>query len=204
MHELGHNFGLQHGGDRNINQKPNYISVMNFSYQLNGIPVADTSGSTVFKSCVTDSECEGHASLCTTDLVAILGVNICVRIDYSGQQLPSLDEFVSPSGLGGLDENVGVSGGAGNKDMVFYYTPAQLLGPSNGPIDWNNDGNARETHVQADINNDGAYTLLTGFNDWDYLLRTLASGGAAALSGSVALDEPSLATAFQNRLLHPR
>lgn len=37
MHELGHNLGLRHGGaDNNLN-KPNYISVMNYLFQLSGI-----------------------------------------------------------------------------------------------------------------------------------------------------------------------
>lgn len=38
MHELGHNLGLRHGGDENLNYKPNYLSVMNYLYQLNGLP----------------------------------------------------------------------------------------------------------------------------------------------------------------------
>lgn len=38
MHELGHNLGLRHGGDENTNDKPNYLSVMNYLYQLNGLP----------------------------------------------------------------------------------------------------------------------------------------------------------------------
>jgi len=33
MHELGHNLGLQHGGDDDINYKPNYPSVMNYALQ---------------------------------------------------------------------------------------------------------------------------------------------------------------------------
>jgi probable HAF family extracellular repeat protein len=33
MHELGHTLGLQHGGIDSINYKPNYISVMNYSWQ---------------------------------------------------------------------------------------------------------------------------------------------------------------------------
>jgi hypothetical protein len=37
MHELGHNLGLQHGGDERKNYKPNYISVMNYLYQFDGI-----------------------------------------------------------------------------------------------------------------------------------------------------------------------
>jgi hypothetical protein len=34
MHELGHTLGLEHGGGDDINYKPNYISVMNYSWQL--------------------------------------------------------------------------------------------------------------------------------------------------------------------------
>lgn len=37
MHELGHNFGLRHGGDVEINYKPNYNSVMNYLYQFPGV-----------------------------------------------------------------------------------------------------------------------------------------------------------------------
>lgn len=34
MHELGHTLGLRHGGDVNVNYKPNYLSVMNYAFQL--------------------------------------------------------------------------------------------------------------------------------------------------------------------------
>jgi len=34
MHELGHTLGLDHGGGDGINCKPNYLSVMNYSFQL--------------------------------------------------------------------------------------------------------------------------------------------------------------------------
>jgi len=34
MHELGHNLGLRHGGDDNVSYKPNYVSVMNYWFQL--------------------------------------------------------------------------------------------------------------------------------------------------------------------------
>jgi hypothetical protein len=36
-HELGHNFGLHHGGFENCNCKPNYNSVMSYRYALNGV-----------------------------------------------------------------------------------------------------------------------------------------------------------------------
>ena len=37
MHELGHNLGLHHGGDDDELNKPNYLSVMNYSFQLTGL-----------------------------------------------------------------------------------------------------------------------------------------------------------------------
>jgi hypothetical protein len=37
MHELGHNLGLHHGGDEPKNNKPNYLSVMNYRYGLTGV-----------------------------------------------------------------------------------------------------------------------------------------------------------------------
>jgi hypothetical protein len=36
MHEFGHNLGLRHGGNENLNYKPNYNSVMNYRYQFPG------------------------------------------------------------------------------------------------------------------------------------------------------------------------
>lgn len=37
MHELGHSLGLQHGGNEGNNYKPNYLSVMNYAYNLGGL-----------------------------------------------------------------------------------------------------------------------------------------------------------------------
>ena len=34
MHELGHNLGLHHGGQEDTNYKPNYLSVMNYLFQM--------------------------------------------------------------------------------------------------------------------------------------------------------------------------
>lgn len=39
MHEFGHNLGLRHGGGEDFpNHKPNYLSIMNYRFQLIGIP----------------------------------------------------------------------------------------------------------------------------------------------------------------------
>jgi hypothetical protein len=37
MHELGHTLGLKHGGDDDVNAKPNYLSVMNYTFQTIGL-----------------------------------------------------------------------------------------------------------------------------------------------------------------------
>jgi uncharacterized membrane protein len=65
MHELGHNLGLHHGGADDINFKPNYLSVMNYDFQLNGIPYGAAPGSTT---------------------------PVGFRLDYSDVVLPTLDE----------------------------------------------------------------------------------------------------------------
>ena len=41
VHELGHNLGLRHGGTEDVNYKPNYMSIMNYRYQLRGIERPD-------------------------------------------------------------------------------------------------------------------------------------------------------------------
>ncbi|MDY6051871.1 MAG: C4-dicarboxylate ABC transporter substrate-binding protein [Rothia sp. (in: high G+C Gram-positive bacteria)] len=43
IHELGHNLGLEHGGDDSVNYKPNYTSIMNYKYQLEGLRRSDGS-----------------------------------------------------------------------------------------------------------------------------------------------------------------
>jgi alpha-tubulin suppressor-like RCC1 family protein len=37
MHELGHNLGLLHGGNDDQNYEPNYLSIMNYSFQTDGL-----------------------------------------------------------------------------------------------------------------------------------------------------------------------
>jgi len=37
LHELGHNLNFQHGGNDGVNYKPNFVSIMNYSYQMSGI-----------------------------------------------------------------------------------------------------------------------------------------------------------------------
>ncbi len=152
MHELGHNFGLGHGSladpgnifqDYCLNYKPNYISVMNYDYQLNTLVPASAPGAVTYKYCSTDADCgppnissgrcgTPNACFCTDDIPT---GNVCYRPDYAEDNLLNLNEAV-------LDENVGVGGLTDSEDIVwFYHGPGTIAGPSNGsPIDWNVDG----------------------------------------------------------------
>jgi len=152
MHELGHNFGLMHGSladpgnasqECHIN-KPNYISVMNYTYQLGSIVPVTAPGTTTPISCASDADCgppsvtsgrcaAANSCFCTDDQGA--GNNVCYRPDYAEDNLLNLNETT-------LDEHVGVGGRPDLDDIVWYWNSGSTLpGPSNGsPIDWDNNG----------------------------------------------------------------
>jgi len=44
MHELGHNLGLRHGGDDHTNYEPNFLSIMNYSFQTRGLRINSQDG----------------------------------------------------------------------------------------------------------------------------------------------------------------
>jgi hypothetical protein len=44
MHELGHTLGLRHGGVDDVGYKPNYLSIMNYLFQLNGLAISGVQG----------------------------------------------------------------------------------------------------------------------------------------------------------------
>jgi hypothetical protein len=50
MHELGHDLGLRHGGRDDTLRKPNYLSVMNYLFQVTGLMKDSTLGNFDFSS----------------------------------------------------------------------------------------------------------------------------------------------------------
>jgi hypothetical protein len=199
MHELGHNFGLVHGSladplnpsQECMTKKPNYVSVMNYSYQLNGILPATAPGGTTPIGCNVDADCAPPAiangrcatpgaCFCTDDLGP--GNNVCYRPDYAEDSLPNLNETT-------LDENVGIGGPSSLEDIIWYYKGAgTLMGASNGsPIDWNNDGSITNLSgcvgtACPDINNNGSHSdQMDTTTDWDKLnLRFQCTVGAGS------------------------
>lgn len=125
MHELGHNFGLYHGGfweEKDVNYKPNYLSNM-YSLYYWSIPT----------------------------------------LDFSRCELPPLDER-------NLDESAGVDTSCPPGRLTGYFHEGAFYKTQTGvPVDWNRDGDVQDVGVVADINNDGKYTVLHGYDDWSNL-----------------------------------
>jgi hypothetical protein len=138
MHEFGHNLNLRHGGADDVNCKPNYLSVMSYTRQIDGAPISGR------------------------------------PLDYSRSALATLDET-------NLNEPVGIGGPAG--DQTAYGPPPRQVVPANGPIDWNQDGDAVDTGVSVDVNNmgiggcGGGGGLLQGHDDWSNLRYDFQNSG---------------------------
>jgi hypothetical protein len=194
MHELGHNLGLKHGSlaapapETCYLNKPNYVSVMDYSYQ-DGIFVSTAVGGITNMTCSFDTDCAtgpcatAGACHCTDDLGSS-GGNICYRIDYSNNTLLTLTES-------SLDESQGVGGPATDQDIIVYCTTGlgcALNGPSHGAINWNNSDGSTETGVAADIAAIGAATFTldttTDWNNLTYTFQCTPNWGAGAPAGT--------------------
>jgi hypothetical protein len=229
MHELGHNLGLQHGGGLfgfgdETNYKPNYPSVMNY-YNQSGIIQADAVGSEQIKSCIRDKDC-GPAALCTQGPAPTVDggepgpAKYCTRYDYSDQLLPSggptpgvLDE------RGQLSEPAGL--GSGRPDLFFYSDEncLQQMAPSDGPVDWNGDGDTTGTGLTVDLDflwwssvlhigtcPSGIYVPLQGHDDWadlSALQERPLTGHSWKSSPARERRELTLEEAKARHILHP-
>ena len=104
MHEMGHTLTLAHGGtyyqpnssipSYDLNCKPNHISVMNYLFQIRGF---------------VDGTVGGQPPL--------------NRFDFSGQQLPILNETISATPP--LDESQGVNSGQAAEHLTRWYSRAE-------------------------------------------------------------------------------
>ncbi len=204
LHELGHNVNLYHGGlppQRTAasiyyepNCKPNYLSIMNYSFVANGlrddlgVGHADYSRETysnVNEELLSDgtpaSPLRFHTAWYVpfdSPLAVALGASTAKRF-CSGASFPN----PLPAGW---------------KDMARV----EALQTAD-TIDWNGDGFISATAPQ-DVNFDGALTggaTLRGFNDWNNLRLDQIGGatnalglsqGALRLGGSILLQDGSI------------
>ena len=110
VHELGHCLGLTHGGADHENYKPNYLSVMNYSFQIGGL----------YK--------DGHWG----------DGGYPLQFDYQRLATPTLNEAALNENLGltGADSVAGY----GTYYYYNSGLQGALAGDAAAPIDWNHNG----------------------------------------------------------------
>jgi hypothetical protein len=143
MHEFGHNLGLLHGGFEDTNYKPNYTSIMNYTYQLPGLP-----GS--FKT----------ASAADRYRFYVAGLNNDPDIDVC-------DLSNSPCGN---TYKIDYSDGRGTAFFESLLIEGTLLGRGSLSLadyaDWNSNKALDVLPYAFDLNRDGKQELLRDYDDW--------------------------------------
>ena len=166
LHELGHALDLGHGGGDETNYKPNYLSVMNYSFDPTGIPDPTIPAN-------IDSNDDGDAP------------DLSFRLDYSQSKRAELDEAA-------LDESAGIGGGT---DQTIWWAPnfAAQTAPAGVAIDWDQlPGNGPKVDLNRDYcvdwGDDGMMNTtpagddkLTAKGDWivagaDFVCNSTAAG----------------------------
>ncbi|MFT3838685.1 MAG: hypothetical protein QM723_17025 [Myxococcaceae bacterium] len=194
MHELGHNFGLRHGGSDDVGYKPNYLSVMNYLYQLVGLPVIGTNEGDRYYWFYG-----GDTGLCSSDPPAVTGLLQLTqgpaaapgtfRLDYSDGSGAPLDQSA-------LDETKGL-GRTGSTGVDFNW---------NGMID--------ATPVSADIDSaagsptcplgSNASGVLRDFDDWSAITLPFTHSSDAQSGASLPRVRFDLMGDRQPEVVEPR
>lgn len=141
MHELGHNLGLFHGGS-GIGCCGEYQTD---NLKPNYVSVMNYAYSSYLTPIIT-------ASTQTAS-------GYWYRVDYSDEVLSPLDER-------NLSEPAGIGPTRHPSDYIEWCCHIAGFQTADGPFDWNLDGDSTETGLAQDLNNDGVWTVLTGFDDW--------------------------------------
>jgi hypothetical protein len=159
IHELGHNLGLKHGGTDHTPFKPNFLSLMNYSFQTDGVPYTRFDG-VRFRF-----------------------------YDYERFFLPALNEnnLNEDFGLGPFaSDAAGVYGTTWwlSKDGGQTFSEKKTYNAVSF-VDWNQDG--RIGFVRININRDNKLSTFRGTSQWNKLVYGGGSIGDSSLSKASAL-----------------
>ncbi|HPT46064.1 MAG TPA: Ig-like domain-containing protein [Candidatus Rifleibacterium sp.] len=168
MHELGHNLGLLHGGNEDLNNKPNYFSIMNYMYSNNGLPTIGNSaeGDRYYYYRFEELNDQAFAQYFPSGWWEDIHNNAYsadMVLDFSDGNGADINES-SISETAGL----GRSGSAG--------------------VDFNGDGDKSDTGLSKQlVGTSGTLSTHRDFNDWDAIsLKFTANGdGQASIRASV-------------------
>ncbi len=134
MHEFGHNLRLQHGGGDWTNFKPNYLSVMNYAFQVGGLPPNDPDGAGPLTARI-DYSTALLPTLVETNLDETLGISD--GTDNTTFSCPG-GAGAAGAGNGPIDWNCDADGGvdlAVSSDINGDALVPCVTGGSNGALD---------------------------------------------------------------------
>lgn len=153
MHELGHTLGLRHGGNEDATNKPNYYSVMNYFYQMTGLPNPQGQGvSQRYYYWLTNYQNQSAYDYSKANPFPESQLDdgpqsLTFKIDYSdGSSLPLNEDALLESQLIGRGSAIG------------YFA------------DWISNGIDDLTLLKKDLNNSGVISILNDHNDWASLV----------------------------------
>lgn len=162
LHEWGHNTGLLHGGNDNINYKPNYLSVMNYLY-FNGVGPSEGPGY-IFNPASRATLIPGdryYASKYSGGPPEVIWHNIKFTNDVTNSLVDSYLTFNTKysTGAGTSINEAAINEAAGLGRVKI--TPANRI-----DVDFNNSGALDAGTYALDVNNDGTPNqVLTDYND---------------------------------------
>ncbi len=138
MHEFGHNLGLRHGGNENKNYKTNYVSIMNYMYQLDCIGPSSGQG-------VADRYFRNFNSVKYPESSLVNNARSAgCAIDFSNGSSSTLNEET-------LNENAGMGRGAVFVDWNDNGTVQNSLSLNLNPQPVNQGGDTiKDTHADHD------------------------------------------------------
>ncbi len=165
MHEFGHNLGLKHGGNEDVNYKPNHYSIMNYLYQFTGLSATPNSL---------------HAADRYYLAYGLKGLSYCGLEENS----PCTDRFLMnySDGTGAvLDEN--------NLSEAHNIGRGSIDGAY---ADWDNNNALTTTSFGNNINPLDGYgrSVLKDYNEWGNLVLPFSRGFSGSSSGKSLSTRP--------------
>lgn len=166
MHEFGHNLGLRHGGNEDVNFKPNHFSVMNYMYQFTGLTSAPNSTHAAERYYLAN----GLKGLTYCGLTENSPCTDAFTMDYSNGSSAAIDES-------SLSEAANIGRGA----VAGAYA------------DWDDNSRLTDTSFARNINPQDGYgrSVLRDYDEWSNLSIAFARNHTGSSSGRSLTPAPA-------------